>query len=117
MTEQKATIAVYRKQESPAPAQRITMRLRPCRCGCKGRDPLHARTLRRTVRDICKVYGLAADKAGFTIEAAGTITVGGETVSVVCESFCGHRPRWYRADSCNAMHMAVIADCGHEVVS
>jgi len=34
---------------------KITNRLSPCRCGCKGGDPWHARSFKRTVRDVREV--------------------------------------------------------------
>ena len=35
--------------------ERIVNRVMPCRCGCKGRDPGHARTFDRVVRDVVPV--------------------------------------------------------------
>ena len=32
--------------------QRVTMRITSCSCGCKGGDSWHARTMRRSVRDV-----------------------------------------------------------------
>ena len=32
--------------------QRVTMRVTSCRCGCKGSDSWHARTMLRSVRDV-----------------------------------------------------------------
>jgi hypothetical protein len=33
-------------------AQKILTRVRPCSCGCKGRDSWHKRSLRRTVHNV-----------------------------------------------------------------
>jgi hypothetical protein len=39
-------------KDLPTKSQKITMRLRPCGCGCKGSDSWHAATFTRTVRDV-----------------------------------------------------------------
>lgn len=38
-------------------AVKVTMRQTPCKCGCGGRDPWHAASLVRVVRNLVEVPG------------------------------------------------------------
>lgn len=64
-----------------------------CRCGCNGRDAMHAVKIRRVVRNVTTVAGNARVSGIFTplpYDAEGQITHAGETVRVVRIT-----KRWY----------------------
>lgn len=72
----------------------ILARTQPCTCGCKGRDPWHARTFDREVRGVCDATGEAADGSPIYRTGVARFPWGTETVEEVGR--VGFTSRWWR---------------------
>jgi len=55
--------------------QKITQRLGPCTCGCKGRDPWHVRELPRRIRDIRRLDSVEKRKSNDISGYGGTVEI------------------------------------------
>mgnify|MGYP003333543250 FL=1 len=76
----------------PVGTVKVTMRHDQCRCGCNGRDPWHARTLTRKVRDVVVADFDALQRERFVLVATGNIShPSGESVPVKCEAYINDR--------------------------
>jgi len=77
--------------------EKITARVSPCRCGCKGRDPWHAATFRRVVHSVESATGTAdvRDLGETEITARGTVTAPWGDQSVVRITMHGRDFGWH----------------------
>jgi len=62
----------------------VTLRVKPCNCGCMGKDPHHRKSFKRTIKNIFPVFGNGKTYDGDNIQfdAIGQVLMGKNTRTV-----------------------------------